>query len=155
MSLYAISTLTLTLINQEIANKSLKKDSSRLARVPSSLSLASLNSLLNEALYAEEQARVLIIFSRTQESEQQVIIKFSANFKWVSVVLVLASFLLSFLGLATLSLLGFTAFIIWVSTCLYFTRSVRNEIKEKAVLNKVKQSGSNWSYKNPITYTIS
>tara|TARA_Y100000780_G_scaffold99524_1_gene90495 strand:+ start:2070 stop:2549 length:480 start_codon:yes stop_codon:yes gene_type:complete len=31
-------------------NKSLKKDSSRLARVPSSLSIASLNSLLNEAL---------------------------------------------------------------------------------------------------------
>lgn len=33
-------------------NKSLKKDSSRLARVPSSLSIASLNSLLNEALCA-------------------------------------------------------------------------------------------------------
>ena len=96
----------------------------------------------------------MLIYTRKQLDDSAITIAFSPNFKWLSLLFASSAVLFSYINYPNLALLFFCCFIIWLVLFLYQTKSVRREIKEFTALGKVEFSGSNWNYKNPITYTI-
>jgi len=96
----------------------------------------------------------MLIYTRKQLDDSAITIAFSPNFKWLSILFASSAMLFSYINYPNLALSFFCFFIIWLVLFLYQTKSVRREIKEFTALGKVKFSGSNWNYKNPITYTI-
>lgn len=111
---------------------------------------------LKRALYAYGTRSLdLIIYTRKQNEDSIITIVFSPNFKWISLLLASLAIILSYINMPDIALLSFSSFLCWLILFLWQTKGVRQEIKEFTILDKVKCSGSNWNYKNPITYTIS
>ncbi|PKG69658.1 hypothetical protein CXF64_14665 [Pseudoalteromonas sp. GutCa3] len=96
----------------------------------------------------------MFIYTRKQLDDSKVTIVFSPNFKWLSLFFASSAIFFSYFNYYSIAVLFFCCFSLWIFLFLMKTKSVRREIKEFTVLDKVETSGSNWNYKNPITYTI-
>ena len=79
---------------------------------------------------------------------------FSSLFRYVGLTLVAMCFIFAFIQEQRLSLGAWFLFAFWVVVFLYATRTARKQVKAALNSGNVFQSGSGWSFRNPVTYVI-